>query len=77
MPEERVRTILSEEGIDLTVILPCDRTKELCSLLETYSQTITVMREEDAVGLCAGLCLAGKNRWCIFRARVWETCSTQ
>lgn len=61
MPEERVRTILSEEGIDLTVILPCDRTKELCSLLETYSQTITVMREEDAVGLCAGLCLAGKK----------------
>ncbi len=61
MPEERVLNILSEEGIDTAVILPCDRTKTLCSLLETYSQTITVMREEDAVGLCAGLCLAGKK----------------
>ncbi len=61
MPEERVLSILLEEGIDMTVVLPCDRTKELCSLLETETQTITVMREEDAVGLCAGLCLAGKK----------------
>ena len=60
-PEERVLSILQEEGIDMTVLLPCDRTKELCSLLETETQTITVMREEDAVGLCAGLCLAGKK----------------
>lgn len=60
-PEERVLSILKEEGIDMTVLLPCDRTKELCSLLETETQTITVMREEDAVGLCAGLCLAGKK----------------
>lgn len=61
LPEEHVLEILSDEGIDVTVILPCDRTKELCSLLERYSRTITILREEDAVGLCAGLCLAGKK----------------
>lgn len=61
MPEEQVLSILSEEGVDITVILPCDRTKDFCSLLETYSETITIMREEDGVGLCAGLCLAGKK----------------
>ncbi|WAI00162.1 sulfopyruvate decarboxylase subunit beta [Methanogenium organophilum] len=61
MPEEQVLSILKEEGVDITVILPCDRTKDFCSLLEAYSETITIMREEDGVGLCAGLCLAGKK----------------
>ncbi|WFN35698.1 sulfopyruvate decarboxylase subunit beta [Methanogenium sp. S4BF] len=61
MPEERVLEILSDEGIDMTVVLPCDRTKELCSLLEQSAKTITILREEDAVGLCAGLCLTGKK----------------
>lgn len=60
-PEERVLTILLEEGIDMTIVLPCDRTKELCSLLEQHAKTITVLREEDAVGLCAGLVLTGKK----------------
>lgn len=61
MPEERVLSILTDEGVDITVILPCDRTKNLCSLLEANAETISILREEDGAGLCAGLCLAGKK----------------
>lgn len=61
MPEERVSDILKEEGIEYIVSLPCDRTKDLCTLLERDFHYININREEDGVGVCAGLALAGRR----------------
>jgi len=61
MPEERIESILWEEGIDFVVSLPCDRTKDLCSLLERDFHYVNINREEDGVGVCAGLALAGRK----------------
>lgn len=61
MHEEEVLDILASEGVDTVVTLPCDRTKDLCSLIPEYFHNITLSREEDGVGICAGLCLAGKK----------------
>lgn len=41
--------------------LPCDRTKDLCSLLEKDFHYVNINREEDGVGVCAGLALAGRR----------------
>ncbi|MEA2034870.1 MAG: sulfopyruvate decarboxylase subunit beta [Euryarchaeota archaeon] len=61
MHEEEVLDLLASEGVDTVVTLPCDRTKDLCSLIPKYFHNITLSREEDGVGICAGLCLAGKK----------------
>lgn len=61
MNEEEVSDILREESVDYVVSLPCDRTKDLCSILKRDFTYITVNREEDGVGLCAGLALAGRR----------------
>ncbi len=61
MHEEEVLDIFASEGVDTVVTLPCDRTKDLCYLIPKYFHNITLSREEDGVGICAGLCLAGKK----------------
>ena len=61
MPEERIESILKEEGVDFVVSLPCDRTKDLCTLLERDFHYVNINREEDGVGVCAGLALAGRK----------------
>lgn len=61
MPEEKIESILREEGIDFVVSLPCDRTKDLCTLLERDFHYVNINREEDGVGVCAGLALAGRK----------------
>ncbi len=61
MPEEMIDSILKEEGIEFVVSLPCDRTKDLCTLLEKDFHYVNINREEDGVGVCAGLALAGRK----------------
>lgn len=61
MIEREVSRILAEESVNYVVSLPCDRTKNLCSVLQEDFTYITVNREEDGVGLCAGLALSGQR----------------
>jgi len=61
MPEQRLSDILREEGVEYVISLPCDRTKDLCTILERDFHYININREEDGVGVCAGLALAGRR----------------
>lgn len=61
MYEKRVSDILTTEEIEYIVSLPCDRTKDLCEILEKKFHYITISREEDGIGILSGLSLAGKR----------------
>ncbi|WP_319580826.1 sulfopyruvate decarboxylase subunit beta [uncultured Methanospirillum sp.] len=65
MYEEQVARILHTEGIEYVVSLPCDRTKDLCMVLEDEFRYITISREEDGVGVCSGISLM--NARCILQ----------
>ena len=59
MFEEEVAALLQKKGIEFIVSLPCDRTKDLCMILENEFRYITISREEDGIGVCSGLSLIG------------------
>jgi len=59
MHEERVIELLAGQGINTVAQLPCDKTKDLCCLIPARFPTVHLLREEDGIGLCAGLALAG------------------
>ena len=61
IPELKVIEILKKNRIDLAATLPCDRIKGLLPLIEKIFQTIPLTREENGVGICAGLYLGGKR----------------
>jgi sulfopyruvate decarboxylase beta subunit len=61
IPELKVIEILKKNRIDLAATLPCDRIKGLLPLIEKNIQTIPLTREENGVGICAGLYLGGKR----------------
>ncbi|MHC1635898.1 MAG: sulfopyruvate decarboxylase subunit beta [Candidatus Methanospirareceae archaeon] len=59
--ENRVMEIMKENGIDIVATLPCDKAKNLFYLLHLNSsfRCISLNKEEDGVGVCAGVYLAG------------------
>lgn len=61
MNEETVLRILHEEGIDVVASLPCDKNKRLTALIKTEFSVIDLAREEDGVGIGAGVVLTGKR----------------
>ncbi|MDE4908357.1 sulfopyruvate decarboxylase subunit beta [Methanogenium marinum] len=61
MHEESALRYAASAGVDTVVSLPCDRTQGLYCMIQDNFRHITVMREEDGVGLCAGLFLAGNR----------------
>ncbi|MDY9927161.1 sulfopyruvate decarboxylase subunit beta [Methanosarcina sp.] len=58
-PEEEVIAIMKKTGIDLAATLPCDRIKNLLPLVSENFPEIKLTREENGVGICAGIYLAG------------------
>lgn len=58
-PEEEVIAIMKKTGIDLAATLPCDRIKNLLPLVSENFPEIKLTREENGVGTCAGIYLAG------------------
>ncbi len=58
-PEEEVISIMKKTGIDLAATLPCDRIKNLLPLVSENFPEIKLTREENGVGICAGIYLAG------------------
>lgn len=61
IPEQRVIEILKKNRIDFAATLPCDRIKALLPLIEKEFATIPLTREENGLGICAGLYLGGKR----------------
>ncbi len=59
-PEDRVVEILKNK-IDAVAVLPCDRIKSLLLAIEKSMETISLTREENGVGICAGMYLGGKR----------------
>ncbi|MDI9394264.1 MAG: sulfopyruvate decarboxylase subunit beta [Euryarchaeota archaeon] len=58
-PEEEVIAIMKKTGIDLAATLPCDRIKNLLPLISENFPEVKLTREENGVGICAGIYLAG------------------
>jgi len=61
MHENLVIDILKEHGITHIASVPCDKAKDLCFLLPGHFDHIGLTREEDGIGVCAGLVLSGKR----------------
>ncbi|MBT8508468.1 thiamine pyrophosphate-binding protein [Methanomicrobiaceae archaeon CYW5] len=61
MHEEALIAAVRRAGAEVMATLPCDRTKDLCTLIPRHFREISLLREEDGVGLCAGLALAGRR----------------
>jgi sulfopyruvate decarboxylase beta subunit len=61
MHENLVIEILKEHDITHIASVPCDKAKDLCFLLPGHFDHIGLTREEDGIGVCAGLVLAGKR----------------
>ncbi|MDD4299904.1 MAG: sulfopyruvate decarboxylase subunit alpha [Methanomicrobium sp.] len=61
MHEDELSEILKKAGVFFAVSLPCDRTKDLCCVLKRDFHYVNINREEDGVGICAGLALSGQR----------------
>ncbi len=60
-PEDRLIEILKGNGIDFLSTLPCDRIKFLLERIKKEFNHIPLTREEEGVGISAGIALAGKR----------------
>lgn len=60
-PEEKLISILKEEGVDFTTSLPCEKIKNLLVMIQKSFFHIPLTREEEGVGISAGAALAGKR----------------
>ncbi len=58
-PELKVVELLKNNHIDIAATLPCDRIKCLLPLISKNIKTIPLTREENGVGICAGVYLGG------------------
>ncbi len=59
MREGCVLDRLAALGIDTVASLPCDRTRDFCALIPERFRAVNLTREEDGVGISAGLAMAG------------------
>ena len=59
MREGCVLDRLAALGVDTVVSLPCDRTRDLCALIPERFHAVNLTREEDGIGISAGLAMAG------------------
>ncbi|VVB89382.1 Sulfopyruvate decarboxylase [uncultured archaeon] len=58
-PEKIVVGILKKNRIDFAASLPCDRIKALLIKIPAAITTIPLTREENGIGICAGIYLGG------------------
>ncbi len=61
MNEDKVIEQLRSAGADVVISLPCDKNKLLTDMLHIEFPVVDITREEDAVGISAGMALAGKR----------------
>jgi sulfopyruvate decarboxylase beta subunit len=56
---ERIADLLRESGVEFFGLLPCEKTRELYSLITTKYKHVTLSKEEEGVGISAGASLTG------------------
>ena len=57
--EDRLVEILSRAGVDTIMALPCDRVKWLLKRVSEKGNYVPLTREEEGVGIAAGVAMAG------------------
>ncbi|UCD34899.1 MAG: sulfopyruvate decarboxylase subunit alpha [Nitrospiraceae bacterium] len=60
-PEERIIEVLRHNRVDFLSSLPCDRIKSLLERMKKAFFPVPLTREEEGVGISAGIALAGKR----------------
>ncbi len=60
-PEKSLIQILKTQGVDFVCSLPCEKIKTLLELLPYHFFHIPLTREEEGVGICSGIALAGQR----------------
>jgi sulfopyruvate decarboxylase subunit beta len=58
---ERIVEILKQHGIDFVALYPCAKIKRLYNLSQESFQSVGITKEEEGVGICAGISL-GSHR---------------
>lgn len=61
LAEEELISILKDQNINIVLSLPCEKIKNLLCLLYREFFHIPLTREEEGVGISAGIALAGKR----------------
>jgi sulfopyruvate decarboxylase beta subunit len=56
---ERIIEILMQKEIDFVTLYPCAKIQRLYKLLQGAFQSVSVTKEEEGVGICAGVSLGG------------------
>src|SRR5208337_495583 len=59
--QREVIDIMKSCGIDIVLTLPCDKIKALLAMIPENFREVPLTREENGVGIAAGLYLAGKK----------------
>jgi sulfopyruvate decarboxylase subunit beta len=59
--EQKVIDIMKSCGLDVVLTLPCDKIKSLLAMVPSSFKEIPLTREENGVGIAAGLYMAGKK----------------
>jgi sulfopyruvate decarboxylase len=60
-PEKELLSILKKNGVNFTASLPCEKIKTLLEMVQRDFYHVPLTREEEGVGICAGVALAGKR----------------
>ena len=57
--EEKIIEIMKDNGIDIVATLPCGKAKNLFYLIHQHFHEVSLNKEEDGIGISAGVYLAG------------------
>ena len=72
--EEDVLSALKSAGIDYILSLPCEKTKRLIHLANQTFDFLTLSREEEGVGIAAGLYMGGRTPAMIIQSSGFGNC---
>ncbi len=74
MIEEEFSKILRKTGVDFILNLPCEKIKSLISILSENFDFLTISREEEGIGISAGLYMAGKRPAMLIQSSGFGNC---
>ena len=72
--EEDVLSALRNAGIDYVLSLPCEKIRRLIHLAEQSFDSLTLSREEEGVGIAAGLFMGGRKPLMIIQSSGLGNC---
>jgi sulfopyruvate decarboxylase subunit beta len=72
--EEEVLSALKNAGVDYVLSLPCEKIKRLIHLANQTFDSLTLSREEEGVGIAAGLYMGGRKALMIIQSSGFGNC---